>query len=95
MKQSDLPAAAIATMDTLARALPPAQGADPHAEVMESPCMEVAAALDVKSVTQNHRDAGIEREHPAKVMAASRDAATRETISAKMKAGSPWKSRRT
>ena len=78
-------------------ALSAAQAADPHAEIMEwviEPCMEVAAALDVKKYDWKTIETGVKREHIAEVMAASRDATTRETISAKMKAGASWEDRR-
>ena len=54
MKLSTLPAAPAAAL--LAIAWLPARGADPHAEVVEwvtRPCMEVAAALDVRSYKED------------------------------------------
>ena len=72
-----------------------AQKADFHAEILEwviEPCMEVAAALDVKKYDQETIEAGVKRTHIAKLMVASRDAATRQ-LSGKMKAASPWENR--
>ena len=66
----------------------PAYGADPHAEVMEwviEPCMEVSAALGVKSYEEDQIESGIKRAHIAQVMAASRDSAARD-VASKMKA---------
>ncbi|MCY4558946.1 MAG: hypothetical protein OXF79_21740 [Chloroflexi bacterium] len=73
-----------------------AQKADFHAEVLEwviEPCMEVGAPLDVKKYDQETIEAGVKRIHIAKLMVASRDAATPQ-LSGKMKAGSPWQNRR-
>lgn len=88
--------AAVAAPVALARTIPPAQGTDPYGEVVEwviRPCMEVAAALDVKSNGQDRIELGIKREHIAEVMTASREAATRD-VAPKMKAGGPWEARR-
>ncbi len=55
-----------------------AQKADFHAEVLEwviEPCMEVAAALDVKKYDEETIKAGVKRTHIAKLMLATRDAA--------------------
>lgn len=73
-----------------------AQESDFHAEVLEwviEPCMEVGAAIDVKKYDEETIKAGVKRTHIAKLMVASRDAATRQ-LSGKMKTGSPWENRR-
>ena len=70
--------------------------ADFHAEVMQwviEPCMEVAAALGVKSYDRDQIDVGIKREHVAQLMTASRDSAARD-LAGKMKASATWEDRR-
>ncbi len=70
---------------------------DFHAEVVEwviEPCMEVAAALDVKSMKEEDLGLGIKREHVAELMVASRGAAIRD-LSSKMKASASWDDRST
>ena len=67
-----------------------------HNEIVEwvfEPCMEVAAALDVKSMDRESVELGIKREHIAELMLASRDAAIRDVVR-KMKAGATWEERR-
>ena len=60
---------------------------------MIRPCMEVAAALDVKSYGQDQIELGIKREHIAEVMTASREAAPPD-VASKMKSSVPWEARR-
>lgn len=72
------------------------QAADFHAEVVEwviEPCMEVAAALDVKKYKEDQLKLGIKRKHLVEIMVASRDAASRD-LADKMKAGAKWEARR-
>lgn len=74
----------------------PALATDFHAEVTEwvvEPCMEVAAALDVKKYKKESIDLGIKREQIAKLMVASREAATRK-LAGQMKADATWEARR-
>lgn len=91
-----IPAALAAATLALACAPAPASDTDLVAEATEwvfEPCMEVAAALDVADVSQDHRDMGIKREHLARVMLASREAAIQQVV-AKMKASASWEARR-
>ena len=77
-------------------AIEPVRASDFTAEVTEwviEPCMDVAAAIDVKSMKKSDLDLGIKREHIAKLMVASREAATRD-LAAKMRANAPWENRR-
>ena len=96
MKLSTKMAAAMAATVALACAPAAAQESAFVAEIKEwviEPCMEVAAALDVKSYGADQIATGIKREHIAEVMTASRDATTRE-VASKMKAGASWEARR-
>ncbi len=73
-----------------------APATDIHDEIVEwvfEPCMEVAAALDVKSMKEEDVKLGVKREHIAQLMLASRDNAIRDVV-AKMKAGTTWNERR-
>lgn len=67
-----------------------------HAEVIEwviGPCMEVAAALDVKGYNADHLELGIKRAHIAKLMVASRESAIQK-LTKRMKASASWEDRR-
>ena len=70
-----------------------------YAELVEwafEPCMAVGAAIDVPSLDQESVDLGIEREHVAALMLASRESAIRE-LSETLASGSKnpgWETRR-
>ena len=87
---------ALAVTAMLGPAVAHAQESKFHAEVVEwviEPCMEVAAALDVKTYKAETVEMGIKRTHIAKLMVASRDAATRR-LAGQMKASATWEDRR-
>lgn len=74
----------------------PAQAADYKAEITQwviEPCMEVAAALDVKKYKAETVEMGVKRTHIAKLMVASREAAISQ-LAGKMKASATWEDRR-
>ena len=69
---------------------------DLQAEVEEwvvEPCMEVAAALDVESASQELIELGIKREHVVELLVASRSAATADIV-AGLDPNVPWERRR-
>lgn len=92
------PMTAVLAAATVALACNSASAAEPDlvAEATEwvfEPCMEVAAALDVKTYDRDTIDSGIKRTHIAQVMLASREAAIQQVVS-KMRAGTSWEARR-
>ena len=92
------PITAVLATATVALACNSASAAEPDlvAETTEwvfEPCMEVAAALDVKTYDREAIDTGVKRTHIAQVMLASREAAIQQVVS-KMRAGTSWEARR-
>ena len=72
-----------------------ANASDFHAEIMEwviEPCMEVAAALDVKTYRREQLDMGIKREQIAQLLAADRSDGA-QNLADSMNADAPWENR--
>ena len=56
------------------------------------PCMQIATAVDVEDLTDEHFQMGINREQVSTMMLASREAAIRN-LAEKMSDGATWKER--